>query len=125
MRADLVLLGADPTQTRDAYRDNHGVMVRGEWLSRSDLDAALAELATIEAEPDATFPISANGVHSIIDGVMRLAREHIVFDHMHMSPAVDALRKLGYVSAFESLARVMARLTEGSCAEVTPSAGND
>ena len=59
MRADLVLLGADPMQDVRAYRDNRGTMVRGQYLDHASLQAALAQLATIEAEPDAVYGIKS------------------------------------------------------------------
>ncbi|HEV7557109.1 MAG TPA: amidohydrolase family protein [Kofleriaceae bacterium] len=41
-RADLVLLDRDPLATVDNLAHPAGVMVRGHWLSRADLDALLA-----------------------------------------------------------------------------------
>ena len=42
LQADLVLLDANPLADIGNSRRIHGVMVRGRWLSRSDLDALLA-----------------------------------------------------------------------------------
>jgi imidazolonepropionase-like amidohydrolase len=42
--ADLVLLDADPLADLAALERPHGVMVRGSWLSREWLDAALERL---------------------------------------------------------------------------------
>ena len=43
-RADLVLLNANPLEDIGNIRDIAGVMVRGVWLSREDIDARLAEI---------------------------------------------------------------------------------
>jgi len=45
LEADLILLGADPLQDIRAVRNLHGVMVRGRWLSREEIDSRLEELA--------------------------------------------------------------------------------
>lgn len=45
LAADLVLLDADPLAEIGNSRRIHGVMVRGRWLSRSELDALLARFA--------------------------------------------------------------------------------
>jgi imidazolonepropionase-like amidohydrolase len=42
--ADLVLLDEDPRGSIEARRHTVGVMVRGRWYGREDLDRALAEL---------------------------------------------------------------------------------
>ena len=44
LAADLVLLDSNPLADISESRRIHGVMVRGRWLSRSDLDALLASL---------------------------------------------------------------------------------
>jgi len=44
-RADLVLLNANPLQSVANLADRAGVMARGRWLSRTDIDAGLAGLA--------------------------------------------------------------------------------
>ena len=44
-RADLVLLGANPLDDLDNLTDRVGVMVRGRWVTRADIDAGLAALA--------------------------------------------------------------------------------
>ncbi len=43
--ADLILVDANPLEDVRSLRKLAGVMVRGEWLSRKDLDAKLNELA--------------------------------------------------------------------------------
>jgi hypothetical protein len=44
-RADLILLRGNPLRELEALWDQEGVMVRGRWLSREEIDAALARLA--------------------------------------------------------------------------------
>ena len=124
MRADLVLLDADPMQVRHAYRNNHGVMLRGMWLARSDLDAALAQLAAIEAEPDASYAVNAKSIRATEAAAMALARDHIVFDQRRMTPFSTALRDLGHADMSANIDRVMASFAQGACAEITPTGGD-
>ncbi len=42
--ADLLLLNANPLQDITALKNLAGVMVRGQWLSKEDIDARLAEI---------------------------------------------------------------------------------
>ena len=44
-RADILLLDADPRGEVDALRRPQGVMVRGQWYERSDLDRMLEQVA--------------------------------------------------------------------------------
>jgi imidazolonepropionase-like amidohydrolase len=44
-RADLVLLNSNPLQSVANLSDRAGVMVRGRWISRGDIDRGLADLA--------------------------------------------------------------------------------
>jgi imidazolonepropionase-like amidohydrolase len=44
-RADLVLLGSNPLEDLGALTDRVGVMVRGRWVSRQQIDEGLARLA--------------------------------------------------------------------------------
>ena len=48
-RADLVLLGSNPLTDLDNLTDRVGVMVRGHWVSREQIDAGLAALAVKHA----------------------------------------------------------------------------
>jgi len=43
--ADLVLLDADPFEDITNTRRIHGVMVRGRWLARAEIDTILGKLA--------------------------------------------------------------------------------
>ena len=44
-RADLVLLASNPLDDLENLTDRVGVMVRGRWVSRDEIDAGLAALA--------------------------------------------------------------------------------
>lgn len=121
LRADLVLLTADPTKDLNAYRDNRGMMIGGRWLSRASLDEALARLAQIEAEPDASYALNAHSAKELAASVTALSTRHIVLDDRHIGPAAESLRKLGYSTAADALAATEARLKTGPCAEITPS----
>jgi len=44
LEADLILLDDNPLERSDATRRIHGVMLRGKWLSRQDLDTRLTAL---------------------------------------------------------------------------------
>jgi imidazolonepropionase-like amidohydrolase len=44
-RADLVLLRGNPLVDLDHLWDQEGVMVRGRWISREEIDARLARIA--------------------------------------------------------------------------------
>ena len=44
--ADLVLLDANPLQSLDNITKRSGVMVRGRWVPKSEIDAGLQALAT-------------------------------------------------------------------------------
>ena len=48
-RADLVLLGSNPLDDLDNLKDRVGVMVRGMWVSRAEIDSGLAALAAKHA----------------------------------------------------------------------------
>jgi imidazolonepropionase-like amidohydrolase len=48
-RADLVLLGSNPLEDLDNLTDRVGVMVRGQWVTRAEIDAGLDALAAKHA----------------------------------------------------------------------------
>jgi imidazolonepropionase-like amidohydrolase len=45
LAADLVLLRANPLEDVDNAREPAGVMLRGRWLSRAELDQGLEQIA--------------------------------------------------------------------------------
>lgn len=48
-RADLVLLGSNPLENLDNLTDRVGVMVRGQWITRAEIDEGLETLAAKHA----------------------------------------------------------------------------
>jgi imidazolonepropionase-like amidohydrolase len=48
-RADLVLLGSNPLDDLENLTDRVGVMVRGRWVTRAEIDEGLARLAAKHA----------------------------------------------------------------------------
>ena len=44
-RADLILLRGNPFESLDRLWDQEGVMVRGRWISREEIDGRLARIA--------------------------------------------------------------------------------
>jgi Amidohydrolase family len=123
LRADLVLLGSDPTQDLGAYYHNQGVVVRGRWLDRAALDVALGRLAQVEAEPD--FAVSDASIRALLREVSRLAADHIALDQKHLVSAVASLRGLGRLDAAAKLEAVGTALGQGACAEITPGSDQD
>ncbi len=120
MRADLVLLDADPTRDLTVFHSNLGVMVRGIWLDRAALDAALRDLARIEAEPDGNFLLDAHTADAVTAEALRLSSQDIALDPKRLAPAAAALQRLGYGQA---AARLMAADTDsapGPCREILP-----
>ena len=49
-RADLILLDANPLKSLANLRARRGVMIRGQWLSESELSASLEQLAADDAD---------------------------------------------------------------------------
>jgi hypothetical protein len=125
LRADLVLLDSDPTRDLDAYYHNQGVLVRGRWLDRAALDAALGRLAQIEAEPDSGFAVGDASLRALLREVSRLAADHIALDQKHLAPAVASLRRLGRLDAAAKLQAVETAPGHGACAEITPGSDQD
>lgn len=124
MRADLVMLGQDPTKALSAFRDNRGVMLRGRWLARADIDNALTRLAAIEAEPDADFDVSAAAMQQMVAAVRNLSTKHIALEAMHLAEAVQSLRDLGLANESSQLEMLVTSLQTGACAQVTPQGGD-
>ncbi len=125
LRADLVLLGSDPTQDLDAYYHNQGVVVRGRWLDRAALDLALARLAQIEAEPDSGFAVTDASLRALLREVSRLAADHVALDQKHLTPAAASLRVLGRLDAAARLEAIGTAPGDGACAEITPGSDQD
>ncbi|MGH6950809.1 MAG: amidohydrolase family protein [Vitreimonas sp.] len=56
LRADLILLDANPLDDIAATRRRAGVMLRGRWISAAEAEQALAEIASANARADEIVP---------------------------------------------------------------------
>jgi len=120
MRADLVILDTNPLRDAAAYRANRGVMAHGFWLSREDLDAALAKLEKIEAEPDAAVDASRPAVSALVSRVKALAAGGFVFSAPRLTALADLVRVDGANDAVDEL-KALARIrNDGPCADYRP-----
>lgn len=106
-RADFVVLAGDPTKDLSRYHANRGVMVRGIWLDRTNLDSALEELARIKSEADEAFTLDGPKAAALAAEVQQLAARDIFLDPMELRPAVEGLRQLGFAAAAEKLQAVV------------------
>lgn len=50
-RADLILVDGNPLEDLSVLRDRAGVMVKGRWLSRAEIENRLAEIAASQSSP--------------------------------------------------------------------------
>jgi len=120
MRADLILLDANPLEDVAAFRQNRGVMAAGLWLDRDKLDAALNSLAQLQSERDADTEVSETAIHAAADKAESLGEDGFVFDPrflMALARALPADRYGAYASRFERLADIP---RVGPCAESRP-----
>ena len=119
MRADLVLLAANPLADVAAYQSNLGVMARGRWYDRKHLDQALAGLARIYAEPVAVaIDLAAAGRQ--VEAVEGWAKRGYVFEDAALTAAASALQRKGAVGLSERLRRLLSAPASGVCAVETP-----
>ncbi|HEX5052702.1 MAG TPA: amidohydrolase family protein [Planctomycetota bacterium] len=98
MRADLVLLGRDPAVATANLRTIEGVMVRGIWLARTDLDRIAASLTSIAAASP-TWPAAPAEQQAMVrrhvDALEQLAKAGFVLPTHAVTGYADALDKLG------------------------------
>jgi hypothetical protein len=120
LRADLVLLESDPTLDLNAYHHHRGVLLRGHWLTRAALDAALDRLAQVEAEPDSAFSLTAQSLQTLQRALAQLAGEHIALQAAGLHAAAGSLRNVGYPALARSLEALAAASAQGPCRETTP-----
>lgn len=100
LRADVVLLGADPLPALDALRVPAGVMIRGRWLDRAALDHLLDELARIQSRvpaiaDDPALPDEA-WLRDVLARVEHSRSAGYTFPRHHFQDAAVALRQLGF-----------------------------
>jgi hypothetical protein len=120
MRADFIALEADPTQDLRAFGANRGVMVRGRWLSRASIDAALSRLASIEAEPDSTFKLDRRGAQSLVAQLEKLSLRHIALEATRLRSFAEALESAGWHAEAARAGAIVARNETGPCEALTP-----
>jgi cytosine/adenosine deaminase-related metal-dependent hydrolase len=119
VRADLVLLAANPLDNVTAYQTNLGVMARGRWYSRGSLDAALAGIARIYDEPilRAIAPAAAS---TIAGAVQARARAGYVFEDAALAAGAGAFRRHGAQTAAQLLRGLISAPATGFCAAELP-----
>jgi imidazolonepropionase-like amidohydrolase len=120
MRADLLLLDANPAQDPAALRGGPDVMAQGVWLERQALNGALAALARLYAEPDEATAYGEAQVEAAAAAVERLAADGFVLDASALTALAAAARGSGWTVAAERIERVAAVPTSGPCYEVRP-----
>jgi N-acyl-D-aspartate/D-glutamate deacylase len=116
MRADIVLLERDPLDDLAAYKQRAGVMVRGRWLTRARLDAALEELARLYVRA-AAAPIrpTPTQVAALEQRARRAVTQGFVFNARIVAEAADAFRHAGAPAAGDRLAGLAVAPTTGPC----------
>lgn len=120
MRADLLLLDANPAVDPATLRRSQAVMARGVWLERPALDAALAALARLYAVPDEAVAYGESEAAAAAGAAERLAGEGFVLDAGALTALAAAARASGWAAAAERLERVAAVPTSGPCHDFRP-----
>jgi imidazolonepropionase-like amidohydrolase len=120
MRADLLLLDANPIDDPTSLRRSLGVMAHGIWLERSAIDAALASLAGIYAQTDAATVYDEASIGAAADAAERLAAEGFVLNSDALSALAAAVRASGWAAAADRFERLAAVPTSGPCHEIRP-----
>lgn len=120
MRADLVLLEANPLEDIAAVTKNDGVMAHGLWLTRPDLDAALASLGKIYAEPDNTVSITPQTTGALLANLKALSKKGFVFAADEIDAASQASGSAGVAQRLTSLKAFAFTPTTWPCADIRP-----
>lgn len=114
-RADLVLLDNNPLDDLQAYRSNHGVMVRGIWLTPAALDTALDEIAALYSDTGG----DQNADHvAILATVERLMENGFVFPQHVIDRTAAAFQLAGANELAYRLQIRAGRPLQGPCAEI-------
>jgi imidazolonepropionase-like amidohydrolase len=114
-RADLVLLEANPLENAAAFRSNAGVMVRGRWLARAQLDSALAALARTYASSETPL-IGARMARALALDIRARADRGFVFSATILNEAAAALRRAGFDDVAQEVLTVADAPSSGPCA---------
>lgn len=120
MRADGVLLDANPLKDAAALAANRGVLSHGLWLSRDALERALGGLATLYAVSDASVRFSAAALKVTLDDLEARARAGAVFDSDRLTDAAAHLRLAGDEKSAARLEALADVPTTGPCASERP-----
>lgn len=120
MRADLVLLEADPLENIAAVTQNDGVMAHGLWLTRADLDAALASLGRIYAESDDSVSITPETIGALLAKLKAASKKGFVFPADEIAAAAQASASGGAPQQIASLNALAFDPTTWPCADVRP-----
>jgi hypothetical protein len=120
MRADVLLLAANPLEDLGAFDENDGVMARGRWFDRAALDSALAALSRIydEATPIGFDEAYARRVAGGAEGAV--ATGHVL-EARALASAAAALHNDGFAEAARRLERLVVAPPSGPCAATWPS----
>lgn len=120
LRADLVLLAANPLADLNAYRRPEAVIARGRLFGRAVLDRALDALAEIyDRRPAET--ISARAARSLVRAVAERTRRGDVLESEALLAAAAALKRAGYPGEARSLESAAQIPASGPCVAVRPS----
>ena len=120
MRADMLLLDANPAEDLAALRRSQAVMMRGVWLERPAIDAALAALARIYSHPDEAVAYDEAQVAQAATAIERLAATGFVLDAGALTGLAAAARASGWTSLADRFERIAAVPASGPCHEVRP-----
>jgi hypothetical protein len=119
MRADLILLEANPLQDVSALRRNLGVMAHGVWMDRAALGEALDGLAALYAEPDGATVDPTQAIE-LAGRLQAEAAKGFAFDSMSLAGAAGKLREIGLTQAAIEFDRLADIPTTPPCAAWTP-----
>jgi imidazolonepropionase-like amidohydrolase len=120
LRADAVLLEANPLKGASALKANRGVMAQGRWLSRDALDRALGKLAALYAVEDDSVPFDSAALAAAIDDLEAQSRAGAVFDADRLTDAASTLRAAGAEAAATRLETLADVPRNGPCAANRP-----
>lgn len=123
MRADLILLDANPLVDLATLRRSHGLMVRGIWLTREMRSSALERLAAIQGRRDADVEFTKEAVELAVVSAESLSENGYILDAIQLRDLGEMVRRAGWDHLAVRIARVMAVPTSGPCAESRPNSG--